>query len=135
MKSDVQQAREIGELTATVKSTNTILERMEDKLDGAILTVGNHSQTIAMLARVSSENSGAIVQIQETVFGKDRQNGMAKDVAELKQFKCNKEKFEEENRVGVKKIMFAVSERLALLVVGGMFAGGVLKKLFEYIVK
>lgn len=36
-----------------------------------------------------------------------------------------------ENIKGVKKIFFSVSEKLALVVVGGMFAGGFIKKLLE----
>lgn len=135
MERDVQQAREMGELTATVKATNSILERMENKLDNAIDTVTNHTNTISLLTKVSSENSGAIVQIQETMYGRDKQSGMTKDVDELKKFKCAREKFDEENRVGAKKILFSISEKIALIVIGAVFAGGFFKKIFEHLVK
>ena len=124
MDKEVQQAREIGELTATVKNTNTILERMENKLDGAINKVDNHSKIIAVLARVSSENSGAIIQIQETIYGRDKQSGIARDVDELKKYKCNQEKYQEENRVATKRLFFSVGEKIAIyigaLIVAGM---------------
>jgi hypothetical protein len=124
MDKEVQQAREIGELTATVKNTNTILERMETKLDNAIDTVSTHSNTISLLAKVSSENSGAIIQIQETIYGRDKQSGIARDVDELKKYKCNQEKYQEENRVATKRLFFSVGEKIAIwigsIVVAGM---------------
>jgi hypothetical protein len=123
MEAQVQQAREMGEITSAIKSTNSILGRMEDKLDNAIAIVSNHSETIALLSRVSSENSGAIAQIQETVFGKDRQSGMARNVAELMTFKDNQCKLQEENRVATKRLFFSVTEKIviwigAIIVVG-----------------
>jgi hypothetical protein len=124
MDKELQQAREIGELTATVKNTNTILERMEHKLDGAINKVDNHSETIAVLARVSSENDGQIKAIQETVYGRDKNSGIVREVDELKRYKDEQCKYQEENRVATKRLFFSVGEKIAIyigaLIVAGM---------------
>jgi hypothetical protein len=118
MTPEELKAREMGELTNSVKNTNIILERMENKLDSAIETVGTHSNTIALLTRISSENSGMIKDIQNRLNGENGRNGIVRDVDELKKFKCDREKFEDENRKGFKDILFKSLQWIIIAVMG-----------------
>lgn len=106
MTPEELKAREMGELTNSVKNTNVILERMEDKLDSAIETVSSHNTTIAMLTRISSENSGTIKALQVVIVGQDGKDGLIRNVNELTRFKENCERLEDENRKGWKETFF-----------------------------
>ncbi|MEI7758464.1 MAG: hypothetical protein WCI80_05435 [Bacteroidota bacterium] len=128
--SEVQQAREMGELTASVKNTNTILERMENKLDSAIETVGTHSNTIALLTRVSSENSGMIKDIQDRLNGKNGRKGLVTIVDEIRIYKEAQCSYQEENRKGLKSAIFKIiSYILTAIVAGWLVTKGLLNKL------
>ena len=128
--NEVQQAREMGELTASVKNTNTILERLEDKINTAIDTVSSHSSTIALLAKVSSENSGMIKEIQDRLNGKNGHKGMVTIVDELRIYKEAQCSYQEENRKGLKSAIFKIiSYILTAIVAGWLVTKGLLNKL------
>lgn len=125
MEREVQQAEKMGELTASVKNTNVILERMENKLDGAIEKVSSHDNTIALLARLSSENSGAIKALQVIVVGQNGKDGLVRDINELTKYKEEQCKLQEENRTGIKRIFFSIGEKVAWVIVGGFILSDV----------
>ena len=128
--NEVQQAEKIGELTATVKNTNAILERMENKLDGAIDTVSSHSNTISLLAKISSENSGMIRDIQDRLNGKNGHKGMVTIVDELRIYKEAQCSYQEENRKGLKSAIFKIiSYILTAIIAGWLVTKGLLNKL------
>jgi len=127
--TEVQQAEKMGELTATVKNTNTILERMENKLDSAIDTVSSHSNTISLLVKVSSENSGMIKEIQDRLNGKNGARGLVTIVDELRIYKEAQCSYKEENRKGIKSVVFKVLGYIATaFVTGWLVTKGILNK-------
>ena len=119
MNQEVQQAREMGELTASVKATNTILVRMENKLDNAVSVVSNHTETIGLLSRICTENSGMIKAMQLLIHGDDVKKGIVRKIDELEKFKCDREKFEDENRVGIKEVFFKIISYIATAAIAG----------------
>lgn len=106
----------------------TLLDIKEDVggIKGDITILKEHHKEVSeVLTRIESKHNQDYIQyVQSREDLQKKVDPMWIDYTERQN--CRKE-----NIKGVKKILFSVSEKLALVIVGGMFAGGFIKKLLE----